>query len=296
MDKNKPDILEVSYSLMKKIVYGETPDNETNYISNWVSLIMNANLYRENMPFRQLFRIQNPQIVLITGGTATYSINYIKHELKQGVLLSLPIGTMFTILQKSQDFNMHILDFDIPKHMSQNFFLFQLDILKLNTHTYSRIKKYFSLLYDCIKEERKDSVEHIIFALLYDIKQLGEECNKTMQIHQTSSEILFNKFIQLLLSDQDRLHRKPHFYADYFAKSPNYFSNTIKRISGLNVKGWISRVSLDSAKSLLMETDLSINEISQKLGYASSASFCRFFKKEECVSPTDFRNTHNDIE
>ncbi|MBO4738118.1 MAG: helix-turn-helix transcriptional regulator [Bacteroidales bacterium] len=296
MDKNKPDILDVTSSLMKKIVYSETSDNETNYISNWVSLIMDANLYRENMPFKQPFRTQNPQIVLITSGTATYSINYIKHELKQGVLLCLPIGTNFSIYQKSQDFNMHILDFKIPKHMTQNFFLFQLDIFKLNTTTNARIKKYFSLLQDCIKEERRSSVEHIIFALLYDIKQLKEECNNTMQLHQTSSEILYCQFMQLLLSDQDRLHRAPSFYAGHFAKSPNYFSYTIKHISGLSVKEWITRVTLDSAKILLRETDLSINEISKKLGYSTPSSFCRIFKQREYVSPNDFRNTHHDIE
>ena len=54
-----------------------------------------------------------------------------------------------------------------------------------------------------------------------------------------------------------------------------------------------SRVEL--AKKLLLETDLSINEITEQVGYEYALSFTRLFKKYEQVSPSEYRQINKRI-
>ncbi|UPU38767.1 helix-turn-helix domain-containing protein [Erysipelothrix sp. Poltava] len=45
-------------------------------------------------------------------------------------------------------------------------------------------------------------------------------------------------------------------------------------------------------KSLLINTDLSITQISDIVGFRSPSYFSQFFKNMECMSPSSFRNKH----
>lgn len=46
---------------------------------------------------------------------------------------------------------------------------------------------------------------------------------------------------------------------------------------------------IKKAKELMAETDLSILEISQSVGYEHNSSFTRVFKELEGISPAQFR-------
>lgn len=52
---------------------------------------------------------------------------------------------------------------------------------------------------------------------------------------------------------------------------------------------YINQVRLGKAKKMLLETDLPINQIASKLGYADAFSFSRIFKTAENMSPSQYR-------
>lgn len=52
---------------------------------------------------------------------------------------------------------------------------------------------------------------------------------------------------------------------------------------------YFSRLKLDTAKSLLLQTELSIQQIAENVGALNSMQFCRSFKTECGVSPSEFR-------
>jgi len=54
----------------------------------------------------------------------------------------------------------------------------------------------------------------------------------------------------------------------------------------------IRRVRLDRAKELLLETSLSISEVSEACGFVSSAHFSTSFLKQIGTTPSDWRSTH----
>ena len=52
---------------------------------------------------------------------------------------------------------------------------------------------------------------------------------------------------------------------------------------------------LQKARSLLVSTSLSINEISQMFGYPSLQYFYSVFKKEYDVTPKEYRDRHSEV-
>lgn len=78
--------------------------------------------------------------------------------------------------------------------------------------------------------------------------------------------------------------------SEEFHVTPQYISNIFKRCRCENIKDYISKVKLEKAKELLLTTDLSVNDIARKLGYAGEIGIIRLFKKYEDMTPGDFRN------
>lgn len=111
------------------------------------------------------------------------------------------------------------------------------------------------------------------------------EFSGNMQSH----EVLFERFYQLIVRHY-RESREVAFYADKLALTPKYFATVIKQTTGMTATEWINRYVLVEAKWLLrQDRQKSIQQIAYLLGFTEQASFSRFFKSYEGVSPTEYR-------
>ncbi|MDF2778065.1 MAG: transcriptional regulator [Enterobacteriaceae bacterium] len=75
-------------------------------------------------------------------------------------------------------------------------------------------------------------------------------------------------------------------------------SNLEKRFKeevGETIHAMIHAEKLERARSLLISTSLSINEISQMCGYPSLQYFYSVFKKEYGSTPKDYRDRYSEI-
>ena len=63
----------------------------------------------------------------------------------------------------------------------------------------------------------------------------------------------------------------------------------VKALLGCNVNDYILTVRLHKAKYLLNETEMSIAEIADKVGFSSGAYFSTVFKNKFIVTPSEFR-------
>jgi len=97
------------------------------------------------------------------------------------------------------------------------------------------------------------------------------------------------KFAHLIGEDLNKQHSVT-YYANKLCLSPKYFSNVIKQETGHTAKYWISRHLIVEAKRLLRtRQDLNIQQISANLGYEDQTSFCRHFKNETGMAPSEYR-------
>jgi two-component system, response regulator YesN len=77
--------------------------------------------------------------------------------------------------------------------------------------------------------------------------------------------------------------------ADIVHLNASYFSVLFKEQSGLTFSEYVTRKRLQSAKKLLLTTDLSIDEIALKAGYQSAKYFIKVFKEFEEYTPSKYR-------
>lgn len=71
--------------------------------------------------------------------------------------------------------------------------------------------------------------------------------------------------------------------------SPQYFTTYFKTKAGINFRDYLIKEKCDVAKKLLLEHQLDVQEISQKIGYADVRSFIRVFKNVTKMTPTEFQ-------
>lgn len=133
------------------------------------------------------------------------------------------------------------------------------------------------------RDELISSAFHTLMVLLstYRYEQLESLPDTGRQLSSRFNEALIKHY---------RESREVGFYARMFHLSPKYFSTLIKQETGFGAGEWIDRYVVLQAKALLSRMrNLSIQEITDKLGFSEQASFSRFFKRNTGVSPTEYR-------
>lgn len=88
--------------------------------------------------------------------------------------------------------------------------------------------------------------------------------------------------------------REMHHVVDYAGllnKAPKTLSNLFKKLGNKTPLQFIQNRLLLEAHRLLKHSQKSISEIAYELGYNDLQSFSRFFKKQEGVSPLEYRDS-----
>lgn len=81
--------------------------------------------------------------------------------------------------------------------------------------------------------------------------------------------------------------------ADDLHYNPNYLSNVFKKEVGISFTDYLNNYRLKMSKKLLIETDMPIKDIAEKLRYTNSQNFIRFFKKNEGMTPGAYRQENS---
>lgn len=74
--------------------------------------------------------------------------------------------------------------------------------------------------------------------------------------------------------------------------STHYLGDLLRNLTGMNTQQHIHAHLIEKAKSLLMTTTLSVNEIAFSLGFEYPQYFSRLFKSKTGQTPVEFRNTN----
>lgn len=90
------------------------------------------------------------------------------------------------------------------------------------------------------------------------------------------------------------LERIPNVnFSTYLASKLNYdytyLSNTFSHITGNTIEQFIILHKIERVKNLIMDDELSINEIADRLNYSSSAHLSNQFKKTTGLTPSLFK-------
>ena len=79
-------------------------------------------------------------------------------------------------------------------------------------------------------------------------------------------------------------------YARRLAVSTRYLSMVTARVVDRTPKQILSSCFVEKASALLLSSHLTVQEVSQRLGFSSQVAFATFFTKQTGLSPSAYRN------
>lgn len=159
-------------------------------------------------------------------------------------------------------------------------------------HTRNAPFIYEAMLEMCGEQLDEDEYsDQILVGMLTKVNaEIMRYCKDTMessfsrQIAVQSEDFLVMNYIQEHLSNVSLAD-----VAEHFGFSISYCSRLIKSSTGQGFSDWKRTLRIRRAEHLLLNTNQTVAEISDTLGYENPESFIRIFKKELHLSPTQYR-------
>lgn len=95
---------------------------------------------------------------------------------------------------------------------------------------------------------------------------------------------------ELLLSNEIDAPFDLEKVANALSYSPNYLCRIFKRSTGETMLQYYYRLKINRAQSMILETPMSLKEISESLGFDTVQYFSAVFKKYAGVTPSQYKN------
>jgi len=160
-------------------------------------------------------------------------------------------------------------------------------VMQISDSKFDDFQSYFRFLYK-ESNERSTYQNEILRSILYAlILEISGEYDAQYNLHAGAtikSDDLSDKFFQLL-AVYYKENRTVQFYADKLNITSKYLTTAIKKATGRPVLEWLHEAVLIEAKMLLKTTDLTVQEISDRLNFSSPSAFVQFFKKHAGTTP-----------
>lgn len=157
--------------------------------------------------------------------------------------------------------------------------------------------RFIPQLYDLMRETLDDealsykdnivkSFTHIIFYYLCS-DFLSDGSSAEVQAPSRQNELLMQ--FTRLVSENYKEHRKVSFYADKMCLTPKYLSTIVYEAGGKYARDIIAEYVLCEAKRCLLNTTMTVQEISDYLHFSCQSFFGKYFREHTGVSPQVYR-------
>ncbi|MBD2703281.1 helix-turn-helix domain-containing protein [Spirosoma sp. BT702] len=241
-------------------------------------------------------RTSNHALFFVTSGQMEVSIGHQTYTVGPQSLVIVPALQIFTIQTISADstgFMCFVSQEMIRSAVDESDFAF----LKLTGHPFvtlsaqqtTFINNLLSRLTVEYLENGAAKTDLIPPYLLVLLTEINRAYAGTFPIKTDASDRLVQRFMDLLTT-QIRQSRLTTTYAEQLNVSPNHLNKVIKFRTGKSPSVWIDERIVLEAKVLLFQSDLTVSQVAQQLGFDDQSSFGKLFRKYAQVSPTEFRN------
>lgn len=201
--------------------------------------------------------------------------------------------------KKIHEITIHI-NYDLldDKLLGRNIFKPIKDMLEKSAHGILFSKKISrDMAPRLIKLTKTDGIDYYLefISILYDLANSRNQrllSNTTSQRRNFENSSKIKKVYDYIQDNFDKKISLDEISA-LINMTPVSFNRFIKKRTGKTFVNYVNSTRISRASKLLLETDLSVSEISFKCGFNNIANFNRIFKKEKNTTPTDFRTEFN---
>lgn len=154
----------------------------------------------------------------------------------------------------------------------------------------SRIRHRMMDIVDAVHSNHpfKDAIMQMLYGVfLLDLQGVQEQAIHVHTVSRRNEEI-FLGFMRLL-PRHFMEHHDVGFYASQLNITADYLSRIVRRVANRTVVDYINHLLVMEASYLLSATDLSVAQIADRLHFADTPSFSKFFLRLGGRSPREYR-------
>lgn len=242
------------------------------------------------------FYLSGGMVICLFNGVDGYvMIDGKRHCLKGSTIVILPENHMVSFSGMSgDDPMMHIAlttDYilNMPSPIDTDIFSYSryIPVMHITESKYDDFLSYFKFLYKESKEQsiyQEEIIRSILYALILEISGEYEKQYNLKSGALIKSDDLSDKFFHLL-AVYYKENRTVRFYAEKLNITAKYLTKAIVKATGRPVLDWLHEAVLIEAKMLLKTTDLTVQQISDRLNFSSASAFIQFFRKHTGTTP-----------
>lgn len=182
--------------------------------------------------------------------------------------------------QFADSINMHISQEQLAQIMMR-------PVFHMTDHQMKIILQYIEFMRVMVAENNPKALLNIVRSLFYYLDAYMSISPQLSQSLSRAEQICghFLSMVELYCREQHMVE----WYAGKLFLAPKYLSNVVQQTLHMSPNRCIDRALVLQAKSLLVSTSLSIQEISNRLGFQNQSHFGTFFKRHTGKSPKEFR-------
>lgn len=245
-------------------------------------------------------------ICICCKGWQKINVNGRNYELSENCLFICPSGAKVVLRDHSSNFQCKVLSMteqivrgllrDKIDVWHQAVYVSRQHVIRVPDVCHEEVGYYFTLLRLKLKRNSSDLPYTIMFALLrallLELCFLYEGTTGTGHEHKLSQgKILFNRFLSQVSNSQ--VKRLPiTYHAGQLAITPKYLTMLCLKYSNKTASEWVAQYTVEEIRYYLKNTELSIKEISARMGFSNMSHFGSYVRKHLGVSPSEYRLTN----
>ncbi len=167
------------------------------------------------------------------------------------------------------------------------------DYILFHTGTDVQIKQSFLwMLWENINKAEFCN-QLICNTLLLDFYLIVRDYGSSVQMPLFDSRIDVQRYAIIEYIQNNYQKISLHELAEKFHYTDEYASRLIKDLTGLTYSAILRTVRIERAQELLINTNMTIADIAESIGYETPEYFIRQFKKIENATPSQYRKIHS---
>lgn len=241
-------------------------------------------------------------LVLFTNGTGIHEIDFDKYPIKKGSLFILQPGQIhnwnlsndidgYIVFYSQEIYNLYfgtkkIEDYLFYKSVKSN------PEMYFEKNEFAEIEVYFKLMLsesESGKPKRNDKILNLL-------DSINIEISRKYQLDNNHKTAVYNHKIdqfEKLIDTHFKIEKSPSFYASKMNITLKHLNRICKTILNKTATELITERVILEAKRLLIDKNKAISQVADGLGFDNYSYFAKVFKKENGISPKEFRATLN---
>lgn len=253
-----------------------------------------------NHPVKLSFTV----VIFCLEGSMNFQINLQEYQLRAGEMLVVMQGTIGVFRECSPDARVAVIAFGEEYFRGTTLVEETMNLQQLlhdspQCHLPQAVMEECMTIYRLMKTKigetdnpfRKGAVEGYAQVLTFNAYNCLLSARKTND-NQTKRGGRHYELYQLFIKDVQENYTRERgisFYANLLCVTPKYLSQVVREVSGRLAGEWITDFVVLEAKALLKSRRYTVQQIADRLHFASQSFFGKYFKEKTGMSPSEYQ-------